>query len=237
MKNLILYIFFLLPLFSFGNNNKKIVYHLKLGFIKGGEAQLDIIDTLYEGKKAIYYKLEGKTTGISDLFFKVYDIYETYADPETFLPFKSIRNVKERKYRYYNEVTYHRDIDSIYSQRSGWKKAPQNLVDIITVFFYFTKEKYIEKIDNGEIVTLPTMHSDEINDINVKFLGFESIDTKLGKIECYVLSPQVDAGKLLKRSDGVKFYITKDTKIPVLVEFDMKAGSLRAILEDYDTNN
>ena len=95
----------------------------------------------------------------------------------------------------------------------------------------------LEKIDRGEIVTLPIMHADEINNINIKFLGFEKVKTKMGDLECYVLSPQVKKGKLLKHSDGVRFYITKDTKIPVLLEFDMRVGSLKAVLEDYDTDD
>jgi len=236
MNKFIICILLILPIISVGADSERIVYNLKLGFIKGGEAKIDITDTTYNGNNAIHFKLQAKTTGLANALYNVFDVYETTANPENLLPYLSVRNVKEKKYRYYNEVTYHRDIDSIYSQRSGWKKAPENLLDIISVFFYFTKENYIEKIDQGEIITLPTMHADEINNIDIKFIGFETIKTKLGKIECYVLSPQVKKGKLLKRSDGVKFYITKDTKIPVLLEFEMKVGSLRAVLKDYDTD-
>lgn len=221
---------------SAGEGSEQILYNLKLGFLKGGEARINITDTTFEGKKAIHYRLEVKTTGLADALYRVFDIYESTVDPATHLPYVSVRNAKEKKYRFYNEVTYHRDIDSLYSQRSGWKHAPNNVVDIITVFFYFTNQNYIEKINQGEMVTLPTMHADEINDIHIKFLGFEVIDTYMGSLECYVLSPQVKKGKLLKRSDGIKLYITRDTKIPVLLEFDMRVGALRAVLKDYDTN-
>jgi len=236
MKNLILIFLVFLSCIARPNTKERMVYHLKLGFVKGGEAEMDISDTLYQGNKSIYYHLEARTTGITDIIFNVYDIYETIANSETLLPYKSIRNVKERSYRYYNEVSYFHDIDSIFSKKSGWRKVPPNLLDIVTVFFYFTKGNYIDKIAQGETVTLPTLHSDDIEDISVKFLGTETIMTKLGRIECYVLAPQVKAGKILRRSDGVKFYITKDTKISVLLEFDTKAGNLKAILEKYDTN-
>ena len=238
IKLLAIYVMLIFPLYSAGSMNEKgrIVYHLKLGFIKGGQASIDISDTTYQGNKAIHYTLKARTTGLADLLYKVYDTYETTANAESLLPYVSIRNIREQNYRYYNEVTYHRDIDSIYSQRSGWKKAPDNLIDIITLFFYFTNKNYLEKIDKGDSITLPIMHADEINNINIKFLGFEKIKTKLGELECYVLSPYVKKGKLLKRSDGVRFYITKDTKIPVLLEFDLRVGSLKAVLADYDTD-
>ena len=213
MKKLFAVLMLMIPILAMGGEgNERIVYNLKLGFIKGGEAKIDIADTTYEGKAADYYRLEVKTTGLADALYDVFDIYESIANPETLLPYKSIRNVKERKYRYYNEVTYHRDVDSLYSQRSGMKYAPANVVDIITIFFYFTNQNYIEKINSDELVTLPTMHADEINNVDVKFLGFKTIKTKLGNLECYVLSPQVKKGKLLKRSDGIKFYITKESK-------------------------
>jgi hypothetical protein len=215
-------------------NDKEIVYHLKLGIIKGGEATINITDTVFEGKKARYYKMVAKTTGLADAVYKVYDIYETIVNPDNLLPYKSIRNVSERNYKSYNEVTFHHNIDSIFSNKSGWKKAPKDLLDILTAFFYFTHKNYIEKIDKGETVTLPTMHDDQINNINIKFSGFEIVDTKLGKLECYVLSPQIKAGKLLKNSNGVKLYITRYSKIPVLLEFEMKVGSIRAILKEYD---
>jgi len=238
MNKLLGLIMLIVPVMAYaGEGSEQIVYNLKLGFIKGGEATINITDTTYEGNKAIHYKLEVKTTGLADALYKVFDIYESTVDPATQLPYFSVRNAKERKYRYYNEVTYHRDIDSLYSQRSGWKHAPPNVVDIITIFFYFTNQNYIERINHGEMVTLPTMHADKINDIHIKLLGFEVIDTHMGDLECYVLSPQVKKGKLLKRSDGIKLYITKDTKIPVLLEFDMRVGALRAVLKEYDTNH
>jgi hypothetical protein len=238
MNKLLALVVLIVPMRIFaGEGSEQILYNLKLGFLKGGEAKINITDTIFEGKKAIHYRLEVKTTGLADALYQVFDVYESTVDPETQLPYVSIRNAKERKYRYYNEVTYYRNIDSLYSQRSGWQYAPPDVVDIITVFFYFTNQNYIEKINLGEMVTLPTMHADEINNIHIKFLGFEVIDTQMGNLECYVLSPQVKKGKLLKRSDGIKLYITKDSKLPVLLEFDMRVGALRAILKDYDTNN
>jgi hypothetical protein len=236
MRKIFLLILVLLPALSFAKTGEKMVYYLKLGFVKGGEAEMDITDTTYLGQKAKCYYLKAKTTGITDVIFNVYDIYETIANSETLLPYKSIRNVKERNYKAYNEVTYFHNVDSIFSKKNGWRKAPKDLLDIVTVFFYFTKGNYIDRISQGEVVTLPTLHAEEINNINIKYLGTETIDTKLGQIDCYVIAPQIKTGKIFRRSDGIRFYITKDTKIPVLLEFETKAGNLKAILADYDVN-
>ena len=217
---------------SFGAK-ERIRYNLKFGFVKGGEAVLVITDTVFNGKPAIHYFMEGKTTGLTDKLFGVNDVYETTVDAETRLPLKSIRNIKEGKYRWYNETLFYHDIDSLNSQKTGWREMPENLVDIISVFFYFINHHLFEEIEVGHTVTLPTFHADKINDVTVKYLGEDRVETDMGKIDCFVLAPVVDKGKLLKRSDGLKFFVSKETKMPVFLEFDMKVGALRAILKSY----
>lgn len=215
---------------------EKIFFNLKFGFIKGGEAELIISDTIFNNKKALHYSMVGRTTGLTDKLFGVNDIYETMVDADTRLPLKSIRNIKEGKYRWYNETLYFHDNDSIYSQKSGGKKVPENLVDIISVFFYFIHNHLLDDLNPGASVTLPTFHADKIDDITVRYIGDEKIETNLGKFDCYVLVPSVDKGKVLKRSDGLKFFISKETKMPVMLEFDMRVGALRAELESYQVD-
>ena len=213
---------------------ERILYNLKFGFVKGGEAELIIKDTIFQNQPAIHYYMAGRTTGLTDKLFGVNDIYETTVDAKTRLPLKSVRNIKEGKYRWYNETFYYHDIDSIHSQKSGWRSAPDNLVDIISVFFYFINNHLIENIEKGEKVSLPTFHADKIDTVSVQYLGERLIKTDLGEIDTYVLTPTVDKGKLLNRSDGLKFFISKKSKLPILLEFDMRVGALRAVLQSYE---
>jgi hypothetical protein len=71
----------------------------------------------------------------------------------------------------------------------------------------------------------------------LNMLAKAKVKTDLGEIKTYVLVPSVDKGKLLNRSDGVRFFISKEKKIPVLLEFDMKLGQLKALLRSYKINN
>ncbi len=234
MKKTFIILLSLLTFTQFVSAKKEVItFDLKFGFIKGGEAKFIISDTTFNNRKAIQYHLIGRTTGLTDKLFGVNDVYQTIVDAETRLPLKSIRNIKEQKYRWYNETLYYHDIDSIYSQKSGWRSVPHNLVDIVSVFFYFINNHLMADIETGEKVTLPTFHADKISDVTVQYLGERRIETDLGNIDCHVLAPVVDKGKLLKRSDGLQFFISKKTKLPVLLEFDMKVGALRAVLQSY----
>ena len=216
---------------------ESLIFDLKFAFAKGGEAVLTINDTIFNGKPATYYSMVGRTTGITDKLFGVNDAYITIVDPETLLPLKSIRDIKENKYRWYNETLYYHDIDSINSLKSGWRAVPHNLVDIISVFFYFINRHLFENIGQGQSVTLPTFHADKISDVTIKFMGETKVETEMGELNTLILSPIVDKGKLLKRSNGLKFFISKDKKVPVLIEFEMKLGTLKAELRSYKINN
>jgi len=211
----------------------RIHFNLKFSVFKGGEAEMTITDTVYEGKPAIHYHMMGKTTGLADKLYGVYDIYETTVDAETYLPLKTIRNVKEANYRRYNETFFFHDNDSIYSQRSGGRKVPENLVDIISVFFYFVHNNAIDQMAPGDGVTYPTINADKISDVSVKYLRQEVVQTDIGKIDCYVLNPSVRKGKVLDRPNGIYLYMSKEKKLPVLITFEMRVGALKAVIKSY----
>lgn len=232
-KNILIVFLFILGFQKLEAREEHIRFNLKFGFLKGGEAEMIIRDTVFNGKPAFHYYMMGQTTGLAEKLYGVYDIYETTVDAETFLPLKTIRNVKEGDYNRYNETLFYHDVDSIYSQRSGWRKVPPNLVDMISILFYFLHNQPFDNLTPGDGVTYPTLNADKVSDISVKFLREEMVETDIGPINCYVLSPTVAKGKVLKRADGVRFYISKEKKVPVFVTFDMRVGSLKAVIKSY----
>lgn len=232
-KTLLLFLALFLLAQSVSAKKKSIRFNLKFGFIKGGEAEMIITDTVFNHKPAIHYYVVGKTTGLANKLYGVNDVYETIVDAETHLPLKAIRSIKEQKYRWYNETFFYHDIDSLNSRKTGWKEMPENMVDLISSFFYFVNKYQMEEMETGKKVSLATFHADKIDTVSIKYLGETTIKTEMGKINSYVLAPVVDKGKLLKRSNGLKFYLSKEQKIPIMLEFDMKVGALRAVLKSY----
>jgi hypothetical protein len=227
---------FSIPFLASGKTRERLVFDLKFGIIKGGEAVMTIKDTTFNGNKAVDFHLKGRTTGMTDRIFKIDDIYESTVDAQTYLPYRALRNIRERKYRYYNEAFFFQDNDSLYSQRTGGIRVPHQLSDILSVFFYFVKTNMITEIDDGKNVVIPTLHGHEIQNVKIRFCGMDTLETKMGKVESYVLSPEVEKGKVLKRSDGLRFYFSKETKIPIQLDFETKVGTLRAILVSYRIN-
>ncbi|BBE18329.1 ATP-dependent exoDNAse alpha subunit - helicase superfamily I member [Aquipluma nitroreducens] len=233
-------IFFLLFAFVIRLNAEpleEMEYILRFGFIKGGKATLIAENEKINKKSAIHYRMRGRTTGLVDKIYEVNDIYESWVDPETYLPVKSVRNVKEQKYRFYDEVTYDHVNDSLFSQKSGRKKVPANVNDLVSVFFYIRQNQYFEDLLAGKSIKIPVYHGDDLFMMELAYIGIETIDTKIGRKECYVVSPKVPKGKLLKGSNELKIYITKDAnRLPIYAEFELVLGALKCELNSYKIN-
>lgn len=223
--------------FAYAEPKEELKYHMRYSFFKGGEATLSIEDTVFNGKKAEHLLLDGNTVGVANVLFSVHDVYESIINPETFLPYKATRDIEEGNYEWYNEVLFYHDQDSLYSKKSGGHQVPGNTVDFVTAFFYMRNTHYLNEFKKGEEFSIPIYHADKFFRMRVQYLGKETIKSELGKKECHVIRPRMDKGKVLNSSDGLKFYITNDeARIPLLLEFDLKVGSLKAELYSYKIN-
>lgn len=214
---------------GYSQNDIKIIYNLKLGLINGGTATMIKKDTLYNSKKCIYYLLEGNTKGLTDKIFSVHEKYESIVDASTHLPYVALRKAKERSYQYYNKVFFYRENDSIYSERTGGKKVPKDLTDILSVFFYFVNTYDMDKMEEGNAITIPTINGHKIDDLKITFVKNQVLKNELGTEICYLLTPKIKKGKVLKSSDGLKFYLSQKEKIPIQIEIETKVGTLKAV--------
>lgn len=236
----ILMIICLLVIFSVKINAQPIEemeYILRFGFIRGGKATLTAQNEKLNKKPTIHYRMRGRTTGLVHKIYDVNDVYESWVDPHTYLPVKSLRNVKEQKYRFYDEVIYDQKNDSLFSLKKGRKKVPNNVNDLVSVFFFIRQNQYFEALLDGKNIEIPVFHGDELFMMHMDYLGTETIDTKIGKKLCYVVSPSVPKGKLLKGSDNLKIYITADkNRLPIYAEFNLTLGALKCELDEYKIN-
>lgn len=216
---------------------EEMEYILRFGIIHGGKATVTAQKVKLNKQPAIHYHLRGKTIGLVDKIYEVNDVYESWVNPQTYLPVKSIRNVREQKYRFYDEVTYDHVNDSLFSLKSGRKKVPDNVNDMVSVFFYIRQNHFFDNLLAGKKVEIPVYHGDDLFIMHLEYLGIETIDTKIGKKICYVVSPKVPKGKLFKSSDDLKIYITKDeNRLPIYAEFNLLVGSLKCELISYKIN-
>jgi hypothetical protein len=212
---------------------EELLYMLSYGPIHGGNASIKLELSQYDNKNVYHAKLVAKTIGITDRLFRIEDIYESYFDSNTCLPYKSIRNIREANYKYYDEVIFTQKDCTIYSQKSGKLKVPPNILDIVSSLFYLRRMQ-IEKFKKDEVITFVTYFGDEIFPFPLRFRGKEIIKTKIGKIECYRFDPVVEVGRIFESEDDMTFWITADkNQIPIKIRMELVVGAVYCDLIEY----
>lgn len=220
---------------------EKVVYTIQYGIITGGMAILELNRETNNGKEVWHSKIMAKTTGIADAIFKVLDIYESFVDPTTELPVKSIRNIREGRYRKYNEVLFdHKtraDSAILTSDLTGIHITPQGIHDILSCFYYF--RNHILPVDTnlkiGELTTITTWFTDELYPVRLKYIGTDEIKTKVGRIKCLKFNPVTETGRLFKTEEDVSFWFSADKNfLPVKIRFDIFVGAFTCEIVSYD---
>lgn len=220
---------------------EKITYSIQYGFITGGYTTLQLDSETLDGKEVWHSNITAKTTGIVDAIYKVVDIYESYIDPVTELPVKSIRNIHEGRYKRYNVVLFdHKsraDSSILNSDLTGIHIAPKGIHDILSCFYYFRNN--ILPVDSnlklGGLNIIQTWFTDQLYPIRLRYVGIDEIKTKVGRIRCYKFNPVTEKGRLFKTEDDVSFWFSADKNfLPVKISFDIFVGSFSAEITSYE---
>lgn len=208
-------------------DGESLTYTVRYGFITGGEGNFTVRDTVINGINTNHIVVAGRTTGIADVFFSVRDSYESYVDPLTQLPVKAIRNISEGRYKRYEEVSYNRDDNSLYSSRKGQQDdMPENILDMVSAFYHARNNTFDDNLTKGDTIFYQTYFAGEVYPLRIMYLGQEKVSTKFGKILCYKFVPITEKGRTFKNEDDMKVWISCDgNHVPVRIQFDLVVGS------------
>jgi len=220
---------------------EKIEYSIHYGFITGGTASLELTQEELDGKEVWHSYFVARTTGMVDAVYRVLDIYESFIDPSTELPVKSVRNIREGRYKKYNVVMFdhstRNDSAILTSDLTGIHIAQKGIHDILSCFYFFRNRILPSRYNfkEGEITTIMTWFCDELYPIRLKYIGSEDVRTKAGKIRCLKFNPVTEAGRLFKTEEDVSFWFSADKNfLPVKVRFDIFVGAFSVEMTSYE---
>ncbi|HJZ38970.1 MAG TPA: DUF3108 domain-containing protein [Bacteroidales bacterium] len=213
---------------------EKLIFTIKFGPIIGGTASL-ILKQVYHNNKVVFHSVaEGKTVGIAEKLYSVKDVFESYFDINTLLPYRIIRNVKEGNYRKHEEALLNRDSNTVYSVRKDTVLTiPPEILDMVSLIYFIRALDY-STIMPGDVLKTVTYFDDELFPFEIRYKGKEIIKTKYGKIRCLRFDPVVEPGRMFKSEDDMTVWISDDrSHVPVKVRFDLLVGSLNVELDEY----
>ena len=207
------------------------------GWMKAGNATLEISENTYKNKPV--YKVVGKgwTTGAVKWFFNVEDHYESHFDKVTGQPYKFVRNINEGGYTKnrivdFDHVQNKALINDLKERTNSIVDIEKNIQDLVSAYYYLRNNYNTETIQKGSVVELNIFFDSETFLFKLKYLGRETIQTKFGKIKCIKFRPYVMAGRVFKEEESLTLWVTADkNKVPMKIKADLRVVSLRADLE------
>lgn len=214
-------------------------FRIHYGIINAGYATLEVKDATINNKKVFHAVGKGYTTGMSKLFFKVEDLYESYFDKENGNPYRYVRKIDEGGYTKNQEGFFNPSENRVLVK--DYKRKTEktivltdNVQDIVSSFYYLRNHPNIDKLKSGESITIDMFFDEEITKFKLKYIGLQDITTKFGTVSTMVFKPLVQTGRVFKEKESLTIWITDDdNKVPVRIKADLAVGSLKADLDEY----
>lgn len=249
MKNQTLVIFLFvcscLRLFAQENNaliaGENLKYRIHLGFINAAEATIKSspITSTIDDQTVRKVEIEGKTTGVFELFSPLKDYWSAQIDIKTLLPIKTEMRKREGRYRKEETVLYQMDkgFAKITSPQnkpvSSTIAGPKDLLDLISAY-YFLRSKPVSDKKPGSRWSAQVLVDSKIYELVLVVRAKEVIETETGKrssIKTNILLPK---NNLFKEEDAIRLWISDDEyQVPLKVQVNLKIGFLTIDLVDY----
>lgn len=214
-------------------------FRVHYGLVNAGFATMEVREGTVNSKKVFHVVGRGYTAGMSRIFFKVDDLYESYIDKITGNPYQYVRNIDEGGYTKNQQGFFNQEENKILVKDYKHKTEKtlsigKNTQDILSSFYYLRNYPNIDKIKPGEFVAIDMFFDDETTKFRLKFLGRENIRTKFGVVPTMIFRPLVQSGRVFKEEESLTIWISDDdNKLPIRIKASLAVGSLKADLEAF----
>lgn len=212
-------------------DDEELKYEFKYGFLTTAGATLKIYPTkrTFDSNPVFHLKATGETRGIFDIFYSVSNVYESFIDQKTFLPYLHIENIKEGSYKRDREVKFFQNQKKVECEKVTYKAGEQTF-DLLSVY-YFARSLNLQEFKPKDKFVLKYFLDNAIFPLEAVYQGKEIVSTDFGDFHCLKFYLSVRPGKVLKEDSKISLWISDDTnRIPVKAQVEMKVGSLRVEL-------
>ena len=172
-----------------------------------------------------------------DNFFKIRDLYESYVNPKTLTPYLYKRDISEGGYYKFMQYKYNHKSKLVKSLKRKKRKdgttwdenkslnIQSSTKDIVSTLYYI-RNLDIHKASPGDQQNFKVLFDNSEKIVTLKYLGKETLATKLGSKECYKLALSITGTDVLKGSNDNLLWLTADAnKIPVYAKFKIPVGN------------
>lgn len=223
------------------------VMHYEWGMINSdvGSATVELDTLTFNGQKAFNCKVQGKTTKLYDLFFKIREDFRSWFTIDGLKPLKFTRDTYEGRYRAQNTYLYdwsssepHIDAD-VFTSSSGQRSLELPLTrctfDLPSLFF-FARNMDIDAVVPGKRYPMTFAIDDDIYNVYFILYGKETIKVKgLGTVRTIKFAAKLLAGEVFTGEEDMMIWISDDeNRLPVYFEAPILVGTASGRMTGYD---
>lgn len=213
------------PIFKEG---EVLRYKLKYGFLTAAEATLKVFssDLKFDDKPTYRLSVDAQTSGTFDIFYKIRDHYDSYIDKEELTPHFYQENIREASYRRTDKARFYQNDKKVVASRGTFNTPSTQTFDLVSAY-YFARSLDVSKLKIGDEFKLNYFLGDEISELQIAYVGKETIKSKLGTIRCLKFSPSIKPGRIFRKDSKLYLWVTDDgNRVPVRAEVEILVGSV-----------
>ena len=218
-------------------NGESITYNIFYSviglYVNAGTANFKTTEEVFDNKNVYHTVGTGWTNSKYDWIFKVRDRYESYYDRQNMLPIKFIRNVNEGKYQRSQTAVFDHASGNVLTQANKNIAIPKCSFDIISALFNIRSIDFDKLAPNSKLI-FDMYLDDEVYHMYLKYIGKETVETRLGTFKAIKVKPLLIKGNAFKGGEKMTAWISDDANhIPVRIESDLSVGSIKVDLMQY----
>jgi hypothetical protein len=216
------------------NTGEELSFRVHYGWLNAARIDIKVDPGIVkiDGRSTYHITAKGKTNSSFDWAYMVRDHFETYLDSQSMAPLKYFKSVQEDKYKDVDLVYYDHEKKFLRGKKKNME-MPVYVQDIVSSMFYARTINFTNAYA-GKTFPLDVYLDQKIYNLKFKYLGKETINTDVGKVQCIKLRPQLVVDRVFKDEDDMTVWITDDAnRIPIRVQTNIWVGSLKVDLTSY----
>jgi len=210
------------------------------GLITVGHATMEVSDVVKCGDASCYHILStAKTNSVTDKFFKVRDINESWIGVKDSASRGYLQLMREGHYLWDEWVLFDlagKKFNGEWMDRGGNRdkmsgSIPGPVQDMLSSLYYVRAQK----LEVGRDIILD-VNNRENWPMVVKVTGREKLSLGIGKFDCFVVEPKVrEKGLFVQKGKRLRVWITDDKyHTPVMMRSEVFIGNVTAWLTKLD---
>ncbi len=208
---------------------ERLRFSIEFGVIKAGTATME--SQHHRGaasESLVVFTSRARSSSFFTRFYPVDDIVSSTVDARSLLPIRFEKRLSEGSYRSNEVMTFDRAASRVTYANGDTVCAPALARDVLSAFYDVRRHRLVPGTSFGFV-----HHANKKTAlIEVKVIGREILDTRVGRFHCIKVQPVLARGGLFKNEGQIWVWFTDDAmRIPVKMESKLAFGAITAEIE------